>query len=124
MSYWEEKYIWKNNPFGKHLVYYGRYIDIIIWEGTVEDIHKFVNYYNQNPYNVWFTFVTDPNDLVFLDLSLSWDVDGNTISKTHFKETAGNSYLHMSGHLSNRKDNIPYSQFHRLSRNCANVFRL
>lgn len=26
MDYWEDMYIWKNNPFSEHQVLYGRYI--------------------------------------------------------------------------------------------------
>lgn len=34
MGHWEHQYIWHNNPFSSHIVFYGRYIDdvIIIWD--------------------------------------------------------------------------------------------
>lgn len=35
MSWWEAEAIWGNNPYKKHIIYYGRYIDyvLVIWDG-------------------------------------------------------------------------------------------
>lgn len=35
MAYWEENHIWHNNPFGANIVYYGRFLDNIIWDGLL-----------------------------------------------------------------------------------------
>lgn len=124
MGYLEKSCIWQHNPFAKHLVYYGRYIDdiLIIWDGPPDITDKFVSYCNNNMFGIQFTHVLDAHSLVFLDLELGSDGDGNITSKTHFKETAGNSYLHQrSCHHPKWKDNIPYSQFCRLRRNCSST---
>lgn len=124
MGFWEEGHIWRNNSFSRHLVYYGRFIDdiIIIWDGPPDMVPTFVEYCNTNPFNVRFTYLLNPKNLVFLDLVLSWDEDGNITSKTHFKGTTGNSYLHYrSCHLQSWKQNMPYSQFNRLCKNCTNT---
>lgn len=36
MGYLEEGYIWANNPFAKHIMFYGRYIDdvLLTWCGA------------------------------------------------------------------------------------------
>ena len=124
MGFWEKFHIWMQNPFAQHLVYYGRYIDdvIVIWDGSADRAVDFVNYCNTNPYGIRFTHVLDAKSLVFLDLELTWNEEGAITSKTHFKETAGNSYLHWkSCHLPKWKENIPYSQFCRLRRNCTDT---
>lgn len=72
--------------------------------------------------NLHIAHVVDANSLFFLDLELGSDEDGHITSKTHFKDTAGNSYLHHgSCHHPKWKENIPYSQFCQLRRNCSNV---
>lgn len=83
---------------------------------------EFVTYCNSNSFGIKFTHVVDAKSLVFLDLELAWHMDGNITSKTHFKETAGNSYCHWdSCHHPKWKENTPYSQFFRLLRNCSST---
>lgn len=84
-------------------------------------VSEFGYYCDANTYCIQFTHVVDPISLVFLDLVLLWDQESKVISKTHFKETAGNSYLHKESCRHPRwKNNYTYSQFCRLRRNCAN----
>lgn len=124
MGFWEKFYIWFQNTFGRHLVYYGRYIDdvLIILDGSLEAVSQFVSYCSSNQFGIKFTHVVDAKSLVFLDLELASDVDGNNTPKTHFKETMGNSYLHQEiCHHPKWKENIPYSQFCQLCRNCTHI---
>lgn len=66
--------IWNRKLFGKHLVYYGGYINniLIIWQGDRSTVGSFFS-------------VVDQNCLIFLDLELFHDTQGSIILKTHFK---------------------------------------
>lgn len=102
MGHWELKYIWANNPWGGNLVLYVRYIDdiLIIWNGTDEELEGF------------FTHMIDEKSLVILDLELQADDDGGIYSRTHFKPSAGNSYLYACCHHHPRWiRNVPFGQF-------------
>lgn len=93
MGLWESQYIWHNNPFQKHLIFYSRYIDdiIIIWDGPGDIITEFVKHCNENPYGLLFTYVTGPDRLALLKLYQT----NEEIHTTHYyKLTAGNSLLH------------------------------
>lgn len=83
-------------PFRKHLIFYRRYIvDLLtIWDGDIQTVMNFLDYCNNNTFNIKFTSVVDEHKLVFLDLELTHDNEGNIITRTHFKSTAGNSYIH------------------------------
>lgn len=92
----------------------------IIWGGPLETVYSFVAYYDSILYVNIFPHVVDAHSLMFLDLKLAWVMDNRIVSKTHLKETAGNSYLHRNScHHPRCKDTIPYSQFCRLRRNCS-----
>lgn len=83
------------------------------------DLNKFLEYCNSNPYGISFTHVVDNTSLVFLDLDLQIE-EGSIISKTHFKPSAGNSYLHAKSHHHPKWiRNIPHGQFCRLKKTCT-----
>ena len=121
IGYWENNYIYRNNPFSANIAYFGRYIDdiIIIWDGPQETIPLFIDHCNSNLYGLSFTSASNPISMTFLDLELGHD--GHSIwAKNYTKPTAGNSYLHFkSCHLPSWKNNIPNSQFCRLRQNCT-----
>lgn len=122
MGYWEEGYIWANNPYRANLIVYARYIDdiLIIWDGTAKELAGFLKHCGNNPFGISFTHVVDDRKLVFLDLELSGEDDGTISSKTHFKPSGGNSYLHASSnHHPRWIRNIPFGQFCRLHRTCT-----
>lgn len=119
MGLWEKRSIWANNPFTKHLVLYGRYIDdiIIIWDGTRNEVEEFFKYCYNNAFQIKFTYVCDPDTLVFLDLEVRHE-NNRIVTKNHFKPSSGNSYLHQNScHLPRWKRNIPFSQYCRLNVN-------
>lgn len=121
LCFWENAYIWKNNPFGANLDLYARYIDdiLIIWDGSDHD-HNFLEHCKKNSFAIEFTHVIDEKCLVFLDLELQGDLDGNIFSKTHFKPSGGNSYLHAkSNHHPRWIHHVPYGQFFRLRCTCT-----
>lgn len=72
MGYWEEGHIWPNNPFAKHIVFYGRNIDyiLLIWDGGLNVFSSFVTYCNANPLGLSFNHVIDPVEIVFLDFHM------------------------------------------------------
>lgn len=123
MDCWEEGHIWTNNPFGKNMIFYGRYIDdiLLIWDGGPDVFSSFVAHSNANSLGLSFTHALDPNELGFLDLVLSHDHQ-TIMSSNHTKPISGNSYLHYSScHHLWWKNNIPSVQFNRLRRNCSKV---
>lgn len=120
MGHWEHLYIWHNNPFSPHIVFYGRYIDevIIIWDGSAFIVPDFVAYCNKNNMGLNFTSVMD-NRLAFLDLEL-FSVGNEIHAKNYTKPTAGNSFLHYNScHHPQWLNNVPKSQFCRLKKNCT-----
>lgn len=123
MGHWEDLNIWSNNPYARHLIFYGRYIDdiLIIWDGGPEVFSSFVAHCNNNSMGLSFTHVLDTHELVFLDLTLSHD-DATITTTNHVKPTGGNSYLHYTScHHPMWKKNIPRGQFQRLRRNCSKL---
>lgn len=94
MGFWKEQFVWYNNPFAKHIVFYGRYIDNVlsIWDGS-PDFLSFVNHCNANDMGPSFTHVIDLDRLVFLDLEQFHDA-GSIHTSNHSKSVSGNSYLH------------------------------
>lgn len=121
MGLWEDCFIWNNNPFAKHLVFYGPYIDdiIVIWNGPSSSIDGFVSHCNNNDLGLSFTSVHNVDSLSFLDLELFHD-NTHICSRNYTKPTAGNSYLHFdSCHHPQWVNNIPKGQFCRLRQNCT-----
>lgn len=62
-------FIWKyNNPFLRHIIYYGRYIDgaLLIWNGGKVLLMSFVAHCNGNNLGLSFTHVIDPDSFCFL----------------------------------------------------------
>lgn len=86
LGHWEELCIWHNNPFSKHIAFFGCYIDDvhIIWSGTVEEFKSFVSYCNDNSFGLTFTHVIDPLSFIFLDLELTHE-RGTIITKNFCK---------------------------------------
>lgn len=121
MGHWENLFIWNNNPFAKHIVFFGRYIDdiVVIWDGSPSQIDDFVAHCNTNDLGLSFTAVWNRDSLAFLDLELNHEGD-HIFSRNYTKATAGNSYLHYdSCHHPLWKNNIPKGQFCRLRQNCT-----
>lgn len=84
------------------------------------DLNKFLKYCNSKPFGITFTHVVDDTSLIFLDLDLRIDEEGMILSKTHFKPSAGNCYLHAKSHHHPKWiRNIPYGQFCRQKRTCT-----
>ncbi|XP_075423902.1 uncharacterized protein LOC142464305 [Ascaphus truei] len=122
MGYWEELAVWQNVGLGAGLVYYGRFIDdlIFIWDGEEDDFRTIIRSFDENYLGLKFTFDIHANSVVFLDLVLEVDEDANLLTKTHFKALSVNNYVHAeSNHASRWLNNIPLGQFHRMKRNCT-----
>lgn len=118
MGLWEANYIWFNNPYISHIIFYGGYIDdiIVIWDGQESLFLEFLQHCNNNTYSLSFTSEHHPQLQSFLDLTL-YHHEGKILSKNYTKPTAGNSFLHhKSCHHPRWINNIPKSQLHR---NCT-----
>lgn len=120
MGLWENRFIWNNNSFAKHLVFFGRYIDdiIIIWGGSQSLIDNFVLHCNINDLGLSFTSACNKDSLSFLDLELFHGHD-QIIARNYTKPTAGNLYLHFDSYHPQWVNNIPKGQFCRLRQNCT-----
>ncbi|XP_075440692.1 uncharacterized protein LOC142485864 [Ascaphus truei] len=122
MGLWEELHVWGDADLGASLVYYSRYIDdiILIWDGDQELLEHKLQAFNNNDMDLKFTYNVNKNTIVFLDLELEAHLNGEIITKTHFKTVATNSYLHNnSNHYKRWLANIPRGQFLRIRRNCS-----
>ncbi|XP_075429848.1 uncharacterized protein LOC142467837 [Ascaphus truei] len=96
-----------------------RYIDdiVIVWEGSEASYLEFVHSLNQNDYNLKFSGDNSTTSIHFLDLEIFIE-DCTIHTKTYFKETNVNSYLHPSScHDYCWIRNIPFNQFLRFMRN-------
>lgn len=117
MGYWEQFHNWSDNPFGANMVPYARYSDgiLVIWDGVDCQLEAFLAHCQKNPFGIEFTHILDNQKLVFLDLELMVDDEHRIISRTHFKPSAGNSYLRARSHHHPRWiKNVPLGQFCRL----------
>ncbi|XP_075422987.1 uncharacterized protein LOC142463956 [Ascaphus truei] len=122
MGFWEERFVWQNLHLGAGLVYYGRFIDdmIFIWDGEEAELQEILKSFDENPLGLKFTFNIDATSIVFLDLLLTFDDNLDIITATHFKEVSVNNYVHASSnHHKQWLQNIPLGQFHRIRRNCS-----
>ncbi|XP_053549073.1 RAB6-interacting golgin isoform X1 [Bombina bombina] len=123
---YEHEYIWNNNPFIENILKYGRYIDdiIILWQGDISKLDNFVSHMNANSYNLKFTKQTSQTSIEFLDLVLFTSDNSNNEKsicvKNYRKPTERNGYIEAtSAHKKCWINNVPYSQFLRIRRNCT-----
>lgn len=106
----------------RHVHPWIRYIDdvLVIWGGTIEELHQFISELNANDRNIKLTFTSDFQTLSFLDLSISI-VNCRLVTKTFRKQTTANTLLLASSHHPpSLIRGIPIVQFLRIRRNCSN----
>lgn len=75
MSWWEELYIFFiDNRFVDAIHWYGRYIDdlLFIWEGDVSALPVFIDYLNNNIFNLKFTFFFAPTNHFLFGPGTCW----------------------------------------------------
>lgn len=123
MEHWEVVYLFSHvNPFTSHIRWYGRYIDdlFLLWENMGSRVKKFVDFINQNPLNLKFTYSSDPTTIQFLDLTLIGDTSKCVTISPHRKSTAKNStLLTTSCHPAHIIHNIPLGELVCTKRNCT-----
>ncbi|XP_053561630.1 vomeronasal type-2 receptor 26-like [Bombina bombina] len=113
------------NDYKKNIRFYTRFINdvLIIWNGSIEQMEKFVTSLNNNSMNLKFTWSWARDGINFLDLKVKADMSNKIVSMETFrKELAGNTILRAeSNHPKHLKSAIPKGQFMRLRRNCSSV---
>lgn len=112
-----------------NVVIWRRYIDniLLVWDGTLDNLHSFLQELNTNPFNLTFTMTFHEHTITFLDVTIHKQQDGSLTSSLYRKRTSGNSILHATSfHPQLLIRSIPYSQYLRVRRNCTNdkVFKL
>ncbi|XP_075448365.1 uncharacterized protein LOC142490239 [Ascaphus truei] len=122
MGLWEDTHVWGNAGLGAGLVYYGRFIDdlIFIWDGEQEALSEILTAFNDNQMDLRFTFDINKYSINFLDLELMVNNKNEIVTKTFFKKVSTNAYLHFnSNHYHKWLENVPRGQFLRIRRNCS-----
>ncbi|XP_071989586.1 uncharacterized protein [Engystomops pustulosus] len=97
MGWWEENVVYHLDAFKTWVAGWYRYIDdiLLLWSGTHEDCHDFINQLNTNPWNIKLTAHISDVSVDFLDIQISF-------------------------HPTHLKNGIPTGQFFRVKRNCSN----
>ncbi|CAH2306489.1 Hypothetical predicted protein [Pelobates cultripes] len=129
---WDQEYSWAtldvtslytviSHRLGLEAVDYFMEQDVELPEDMRDFIFSsdYVNFLNDNEYNLVFTPIWNKDEINFLDLCLSHD-SSHIKSKCFFKPTDGNGFVHRrSGHYEPWLRGIAKSQFTRLRRNCS-----
>ena len=120
MGDFEEKYIY---PYlGQHSTLYLRFIDDIfmIWNGTKEELDKFILTLNHQHNTIKFDIKTSTKEIEFLDTKVFIDERNQLKTKLYTKDTDTHNYLHRtSAHPERLKKAIPYGQALRIRRICT-----
>ena len=98
-----------------------RYIDDIffIWNHGEEQLKLFMENLNQFENNIRFTYDSNKENIIFLDLNIKLD-RGTLVTTINIKPTDCHQYLHFdSSHPEHTKRSIVYSQTLRVSRLCS-----
>lgn len=106
-----------NNVMTRH-----RYINdvLMVWAGSKDELKQYLENLQHNSYNLKFTYNYSQERITFLDIEIYVNEVGNLCSTIYRKPTAGNTLLHATGsHPKPLVNSIPYSQYHRLKRNCT-----
>lgn len=91
----------------------------MVWSGTHSELVEFMEELGNNTRNIHLTYVADPHEMSFLDLSIRVEC-GKLVTKTFWKETAANTLLQAdSHHHGSLISGIPLGQFLRIRRNCS-----
>lgn len=101
-----------------------QYIDdvLVLWNGDNVSLNKFIAELGKNDFNLKFTYEASPEQIGFLDLLISKDMEGKITTSLYRKDTAGNMILRAdSSHPRHIVKNIPYGQYIRLRRNCTTL---
>lgn len=118
---WEEIFLYSpGNCFSSHIRWYGRYIDdlLLVWEGDQTQANQFLNYINDNEFNLRFTMVYNQSEINFLDLTLEGTNGGVINIAPYRKPTATNATLMATScHPQHVMANIPVGELVRYKRN-------
>lgn len=123
MAHWEEVYLFSQlNPFSSQISRYCRYIDdlLLIWEGPASLIQSFVDFSNDNPYNLTFTHNISHTSIQYLDVTLTSNINtGITVSPFRKSMARNTTLLATSCHPKHVIHNIPLGELICTKRNCT-----
>lgn len=82
-----------------HVCAWLRYIDVVlmVWAGTQPELEEFMVELGNNTRNIHLTYVVDPCQISFLDLSIRLE-GGSLVTSAFRKETAANTLLQADSH--------------------------
>lgn len=112
-----------SSMYRDHVLTWLRYIDdvLMIWRGTLDNLHDFMRELNTNQGNIRLTYNFDQRKLSFLDLQITLE-NGQLSTCTFRKKTAANTLLQATSHHPQwLKNGIPVGQFLRIKRNCTSA---
>ncbi|XP_077134800.1 uncharacterized protein LOC143788791 [Ranitomeya variabilis] len=121
LGWWELTRVFVSTWFKSKVRCWFRFIDDVffIWSGTQEELQIFIDFLNDNVFNIFLTFSCSSSSVSFLDLNIMCR-NGNLTTCLYRKPTATNSLLEFrSFHPSHTKKGIPIGQFLRSRRNCT-----
>ncbi|XP_078541431.1 uncharacterized protein LOC144826808 [Lissotriton helveticus] len=126
MGYWEEQVLMKQHAdtMTAKVKLWLRYIDdlLFVWDGTEDEVVKFIETLNVNNSNIHFTSTHSKSSIVFLDVEVFVHA-GKLQTRLHRKPTAGNTLLHAdSQHPAHLIRSIPYGEMLRIRRICSNDY--
>lgn len=119
LGFWEKKFVFSDsNPYFKNVIWWGRYIDIIlIWTGSEADLLAFHSYLNNTYANLKLSL--DFSHTHFLDLKIFKESNGVLNTTIFRKETGRNTILRAASfHPLWMAEYIPFGEFQRLKRIC------
>ena len=123
MGLFEESFVLNAdvNPFYSSIISFNRFIDdiFIVWDNTVENLHKFHQYLNSRNDHLRFTLEFSDTQISFLDVLVL--KEGDTLQTDLYrKPTDRNTLLRGdSFHPRHLIKSLPISQFHRARRVCS-----
>ncbi|OCT96309.1 hypothetical protein XELAEV_18013984mg [Xenopus laevis] len=124
LGWWEHNFVFNEAlmEFTENIALWLRYIDDVIWSGTPEKFHSFVDALNSNDINLRITAEINKDIINFLDIQIYRDINNNVQTTVFRKETATNNLLDAkSQHPSGLIRGIPTGQYLRVRRLCSST---
>ena len=120
LGWWEERFVLgPTNPYREKIIWYGRYIDdlIFFYNGDLTSLKEFHSYLNSTNDSIELSLVYSQSEINYLDLKITKSPTGDLHTTIFRKPTDRNTILHANSfHPPHLIKNIPFGQFQRLRR--------